>query len=368
MSSIRLRRLQQLAGPEQPLERNSLFCKKLGGAFLAVDDREHQLDFRAGILGGFDRPHGRFPRGRDVFEDGDALALQVVLLHAVDQLLVAVILHGLAHEKSRQRPVRRMAQHRDLRNQGHGPDRDPADGLHLHILELYEHELGQQARPLGVQHRRLHVQKIIAGAPGREPERSAKERETFDNLKQLFEIIKRLSFLRGSFVLSSGRTSNYFLDMKPTMLDPEGSSLLAELVLIQLQDVEVQSIGGIAIGAVPLVSQVAMLSHSTDRPLPGFFVRKAVKDHGNQKLIDGVKQDDLKGKRVAILEDVTTTGESAMRAIKAAQDAGAKIELVLAIVDREEGAAEFFAKQGIAFQWLFRASELLQATEPDSAA
>ncbi len=185
---------------------------------------------------------------------------------------------------------------------------------------------------------------------------------------QLFEIIKRLSFLRGSFVLSSGRTSNYFLDMKPTMLDPEGSSLLAELVLIQLQDVEVQSIGGIAIGAVPLVSQVAMLSHSTDRPLPGFFVRKAVKDHGNQKLIDGVNKDDLKGKRVAILEDVTTTGESAMRAIKAAQDAGAKIELVRAIVDREEGAAEFFAKQGIAFQWLFRASELLQATEPGPAA
>ncbi len=189
-------------------------------------------------------------------------------------------------------------------------------------------------------------------------------RDTLALRKQLFDIIKRLSFLRGSFVLSSGRTSNYFLDMKPTMLDPEGSGLLAELVLDNLQDVEVQSIGGIAIGAVPLVSQVAMLSHSTDRPLPGFFVRKAVKDHGNQKLIDGVKKDDLKGKRVAILEDVTTTGESAMRAIKAAQDAGAKIELVLAIVDREEGAAEFFAKQGIAFKWLFRASELLQATEP----
>ncbi len=94
-------------------------------------------------------------------------------------------------------------------------------------------------------------------------------RDTLALRKQLFEIIKRLSFLRGSFVLSSGRTSNYFLDMKPTMLDPEGSSLLAELVLIQLRDVEVQSIGGIAIGAVPLVSQVAMLSHSTDRPLPG---------------------------------------------------------------------------------------------------
>src|SRR5712692_10391582 len=173
-------------------------------------------------------------------------------------------------------------------------------------------------------------------------------RDTLALRNQLFEIIKRLSFLRGSFVLSSGRTSNYFLDMKPTMLDPEGSSLLAELVLAQLQDVEVQSIGGIAIGAVPLVSQVAMLSHSTDRPMPGFFVRKAVKDHGIQKLIDGVKQDDLKGKRVAILEDVTTSGESAMRASRAAQDAVAKIEPVRSIVDREEGAVEFFANS-IAF-------------------
>jgi orotate phosphoribosyltransferase len=191
-------------------------------------------------------------------------------------------------------------------------------------------------------------------------------RDTLALRKQAFDIIQRLSFLRGSFVLASGRTSNYFLDMKPTMLDPEGSSLLAELVLDKLQGTKVHSIGGLAMGAVPLVSQVAMLSHSTGRPIPGFFVRKAVKDHGTRKLIDGVRKGELEGKRVAILEDVTTTGESAMQAIKAAQDAGANIALVLAIVDREEGAAEFFEKRGIAFQWLFRASELLRATEAGS--
>ncbi len=192
-------------------------------------------------------------------------------------------------------------------------------------------------------------------------------RDTLALRKELFDIIQRLSFLRGSFVLSSGRASDYFLDLKPTMLHPQGAALLAELVLNKLQDVKVHYIGGLAMGAVPLVSQVAMLSHSMGRSIPGFFVRKAVKDHGTQKLIDGVKQGDLERKSVVILEDVTTTGESAMQAIKAAQDAGAKIELVLAIVDREEGAAEFFEKQGIPFKWLFRASELLQATEPDSA-
>ena len=192
-------------------------------------------------------------------------------------------------------------------------------------------------------------------------------RDTLALRKKVFDIIKRLSFSRGSFVLVSGRTSNYYLDMKPTMLNPEGASLLAELVLNKLEGVKIHYIGGLAMGAVPLLSQIAMLSYSKGRPIPGFFVRKAVKDHGTMKLIEGVKQSDLKGMSVVILDDVTTTGDSAMQAVKAAQDAGAKVELVLAIVDREEGAAEFFAEQKIPFKCLFRAGELLQATEPPSS-
>jgi orotate phosphoribosyltransferase len=191
-------------------------------------------------------------------------------------------------------------------------------------------------------------------------------RDTLALRKKVFDIVKRLSFSRGSFVLVSGRTSNYYLDMKPTMLNPEGASLLAELVLNKLEGVKVHYIGGLAMGAAPLLSQIAMLSYSKGRPIPGFFVRKAVKDHGTMKRIEGVKQSDLKGMSVVILDDVTTTGDSAMQAVAAAQDAGAKVELVLSIVDREEGAAEFFAKQKIPFKWLFRAGELLQATEPPS--
>lgn len=191
-------------------------------------------------------------------------------------------------------------------------------------------------------------------------------RDTLALRKKVFDIVKRLSFSRGSFVLVSGRTSNYYLDMKPTMLNPEGASLLAELVLNKLEGVKVHYIGGLAMGAVPLLSPIAMLSYSKGRPIPGFFVRKAVKDHGTMKRIEGVKQSDLNGMSVVILDDVTTTGDSAMQAVAAAQDAGAKVELVLSIVDREEGAAEFFAKQKIPFKWLFRAGELLQATEPPS--
>jgi orotate phosphoribosyltransferase len=193
-------------------------------------------------------------------------------------------------------------------------------------------------------------------------------RDTLTMRKRLFDIIGRLSFLRGSFVLASGRTSNYFLDLKPTMMDPEGASLLAELVLDKLEGMKVHYVGGLAMGAVPIVSQVAMLSHQRGRPIAGFFVRKTVKDHGTMKLIDAVKPGDLAGRSIVILEDVTTTGESAMQAVKAAQDAGAKIELVLTMVDREEGATEFFENQKIPFKWLFRARELLGATEPDPAA
>jgi orotate phosphoribosyltransferase len=193
-------------------------------------------------------------------------------------------------------------------------------------------------------------------------------RDTLALRKRLFDIIGRLSFLRGSFVLASGRTSNYFLDLKPTMMDPEGGNLLAELVLDKLEGMKVHYVGGLAMGAVPIVSQVAMLSHQRGRPVAGFFVRKAAKDHGTMKLIDAVKQGELAGRSVVILEDVTTTGESAMQAVKAAQDVGAKVELVLTMVDREEGATEFFEKQKIPFKWLFRARELLGATEPDPAA
>jgi orotate phosphoribosyltransferase len=173
-----------------------------------------------------------------------------------------------------------------------------------------------------------------------------------------FNIIKTKSFALGSYDLASGRHSDYYLDMKPTMFDPEGLNGLAQMVLHRLATVDVDCVGGLALGAVPLVSAVSMGSQSTEKPLPGFFVRKEVKDHGTMKLIEGFARDeDIKGKRVVILDDVTTTGGSAMIAVTAARDAGAKIVLVLSIVDREEGAPQFYEQNGIPFEWFFRASE-----------
>jgi orotate phosphoribosyltransferase len=173
---------------------------------------------------------------------------------------------------------------------------------------------------------------------------------------KLFALLKERAFRRGRVVLASGRESDFYFDMKPAMLDPDGASLLADIILQELQGVKADCIGGLEMGAVPLIAPVAMRSHDFGRHLPGFFVRKAVKDHGTKKRVDGA---DIAGKTVVILEDVTTTGGSAMDAVKAVQDAGAKVALVLSILDRGEGAADLYAKAGIPFKSLFRAEEFL---------
>src|SRR5436853_2797839 len=127
--------------------------------------------------------------------------------------------------------------------------------------------------------------------------------------QQVFNLIKAKSFRKGSFTLVSGKVSQYYLDMKPTMLDPEGANKLSEMVFHRLCSLEIDYVGGLALGAVPLISTIAMLSHARNRPLPGFFVRKEVKDHGTKKLVEGLSDEEgLKGKRVVILDDVTTTG------------------------------------------------------------
>jgi orotate phosphoribosyltransferase len=170
-------------------------------------------------------------------------------------------------------------------------------------------------------------------------------------------IIKERSFREGDFKLASGKTSKYYLDMKPTMLHAEGASLLAKLILERLHNANADCVGGLEMGAVPLISPIAMLSGETRKPIEGFFVRKSVKDHGTMKKIEGVGN--FKGKRVAILDDVTTTGGSAMEAVRAIKEAGGEIVLVLSIVDREEGAKEFYEKEGLPFEALFTAKEFM---------
>ena len=180
-----------------------------------------------------------------------------------------------------------------------------------------------------------------------------------DARARLYEIIKAKSFVRGHVVLASGKESDHYFDMKPSMFDPEGADLLAELIFARIAATEADIVGGLEMGAVPLITPVSIAGLRAGRQLPGFFVRKAVKDHGTKKLVEGLA--DIAGKRVAIVEDVTTTGGSAMKAVEALTAAGAKIVLVISILDREEGAAKLYADAGIPFRSLFKASEFLKA-------
>ena len=125
--------------------------------------------------------------------------------------------------------------------------------------------------------------------------------KTVELRERLFTLLKERAFRRGRVVLASGRESDFYFDMKPAMLDPDGAALMAELILEQLQGVKADCIGGLEMGAVPLIAPVAMRSVEFGRRLPGFFVRKAVKDHGTKKRVDGT---DIAGKTVVILEDV----------------------------------------------------------------
>jgi orotate phosphoribosyltransferase len=166
---------------------------------------------------------------------------------------------------------------------------------------------------------------------------------------RLIEIIKARSFQSGKEVkLASGRTSTYYFNMKPTMLDAEGAHVIATLILEAIAGLRADLIGGLEMGAVPIASAVAAVSQPSGRPVNAFFVRKQAKDHGTKSLIEGLPAgDSLKGKRVVIVEDVTTTGGSAIKAAETVRAEGADVVGVVTVVDREEGADAAFAAAGL---------------------
>jgi len=178
---------------------------------------------------------------------------------------------------------------------------------------------------------------------------------------RLADIIAKRSFGRGEITLASGRKSDFYFNLKPTMLDPEGAALLAELTYDALKDDGLDYVGGLEMGAVPLAGALAQLSWMKGHPIAAFFVRKKPKDYGARLAVEGLATgESLSGKRVVIVEDVTTTGGSAIKAADAVRDAGGEVVLVFTMVDREEGAVEAFRDAGIPFRSLYRASEFLK--------
>jgi len=182
-----------------------------------------------------------------------------------------------------------------------------------------------------------------------------------DNARaRLADIIFARSFGRGEVTLASGRKSNFYFNLKPTMLHPEGAALLAEMTLAALADENIDYVGGLEMGAVPIAGAIAQLSFLKGRPIGAVFVRKKPKEHGARLAVEGLAPgESLHGKRVVVVEDVTTTGGSAMKAAEAVREAGGEVAFVLTMIDREEGAAEAFAAAGVPFRSLYRAAEFL---------
>ena len=178
-------------------------------------------------------------------------------------------------------------------------------------------------------------------------------------LGRLFEIIRKKSLLRGQFTLASGATSDYYLDMKPTTLDPEGIALIAEDCVCgcSLPSGTSNSIGGLELGAVPLLRLSAQEVGQIAR-CKGFIVRKEKKGHGTNKKIDGNFRPNT---RVILFDDVTTKGGSVLQAVHAVREQGATAQKVITIVDRLEGARENLAREGVELVPVFTTAELLSS-------
>jgi len=167
---------------------------------------------------------------------------------------------------------------------------------------------------------------------------------------RLRDIIRRQSLLQNrDFVLVSGRSSNFFFDMKKTMFDPEGAALLADLLFDKIDTADVDYIGGLETGAIPIIAALCARSWP-QKPIKGFFVRKEIKGHGTDQRIDGLLEP---GSKVILFEDVTTTGGSTMQAVNQARQLGCDILKIISVVDRLEGAVENFRAAGLNFEALF---------------
>jgi len=174
----------------------------------------------------------------------------------------------------------------------------------------------------------------------------------------LLKLILAVSFERREVTLSSGKKSDFYLDLRTTLMRPLGQKLAGELLLAKLMSGGwVDAVGGMAVGAVPLVSAVlsAAAHHDARTPLLGFFVRKEAKKHGLGRQIEGAFRN---GMSVALLEDTTTTGGSTLEALEIVRAAGGKVARVLCLVDRGEGASEAFAARGVALEPLFTRADL----------
>ena len=179
--------------------------------------------------------------------------------------------------------------------------------------------------------------------------------------KRLLYLLNEKSYDKRKVILSSGRESNFYIDCRQTTLNAEGALLTGRLFCVMLEAGErPEAVGGITLGADPIVTAVSITSVLRGWPIPAFIIRKEPKKHGTTQWIEGTKN--LKvGMRVAILEDVITTGASTIKAIERAQLSGLVVSRVMCLVDRNEGGTEVVAKAGYQVEAMFLKEDVERA-------
>jgi orotate phosphoribosyltransferase len=178
--------------------------------------------------------------------------------------------------------------------------------------------------------------------------------------ERLIKLLADRSTKRGQFTLASGKQSQYYIDARLTTMSPEGLSLIGHLALSRLlgSGWTVDAIGGLTLGADPISYAISFASAGTSHPLRAFTVRKEAKSHGTGKTIEGPFRT---GDRVAVIEDVITTGGSALRAIQSVRAEGGSVAGVLALVDREEGGRQAIEAAGVPVISLTSAGQIIKA-------
>lgn len=173
---------------------------------------------------------------------------------------------------------------------------------------------------------------------------------------ELARFLNDHAILRGSFTLVSGRKSTYYCDGKQASFSGEGLALITEAILKELEGVDANAIGGMDMGATPIVAAVALRAQQAGRALPAFVVRKDVKAHGTKKEIEGICPESAQ--QLVIVDDVITSGGSTIKAIEAVRRTGREVSLVLSVLDRESGGREALEAIGVRYQPLVTISDL----------
>ncbi len=169
---------------------------------------------------------------------------------------------------------------------------------------------------------------------------------------ELAELVRRLSVVHGRVTLSSGKQADYYVDLRRATLHHRAAALIGRLIRELTADWEYAAVGGLTLGADPVATAVM---HAPGRPIDAFVVRKSVKAHGMQRLIEGA---DVSGQRVLVVEDTSTTGASALTAVHAVRNAGADVVGVATVVDRDTGAAEAIQAESLPYRSVLDLADL----------